>query len=436
MSDAINGFVREINRRYGVIKADDMNKYWEMVREDRKYTATGTLNTTDYSILPGEDDYETDRRAPSDRYMRGTAGTDASTITPKFELDISDWTDRAEAPNHYKRLREFRQRLEKQFAEVPSAQYERTSYGVYIQQTALEIKRASTKEAKLALAMKLIQGSTSAGMDSNKAFMFHETVVVGLNVLSAIQSLLYRFSTRLENLDFERASEEIRASLIAGTAAIIAVDNHDQLAARVGDNYLDTGHTGRRAGVGAYILGDGANVLLRAGADGAMTFDNVATFLREEVNTISGLGGMPAAYQPLTTQGAITAFAAANTIAAMRFESALNLGLRMVFDYNRAMRDLIENIFDLVGNGQGLIGVRFPGTSDLQLQFDFSKLSNFCSTLMSDVRFFMDQLRPFLDATIISRFKNGDNVGSVFWLEKNLMDRFFRGTVFSRPTRS
>ena len=434
VTDALSAFVREINRRYGVIKAEDMKAYWAMVDEDRKFTATGQLNPTNYSILPGEDEFETDRRAPSDRWVRGAPGASiAADLESKYQLDQTDWFDPNAPEDNYKRLFDFRKRLERQFDEIRPDQYGKISYGTLIKQVALEIKRAATKEAKLALAMKLIQGSNVATLDSSKAFMFHETVVVGLNTLSAVQSLLFRFSALLDNLDFETACEEIRTGAIgaladAGGPFGGAAPTRAALAAFVSDEYrdhsADSPHTGHRARVEAYML-DADNVALRAGAAADVTGASVRTFLQAEAADALAPGGLGNA---AAFDAAIRGPAGAAANAAFRYESAINLSLRLLFDYPRAMRDFIENIYDLVGNGQGLVDLRYPGTPELQLQFDFTKLANYCSSMLADVKFFMDQLRPFIDAAIIRRFEDLSNPGSVFWLEKNLMDRYFRGT--------
>jgi hypothetical protein len=437
VTDALNALVREVNRRYGVIKSQDMKDYWKLVEEDRKFTATGPLNPTNYSILPGEDDYETDRRAPSDRWARGVPGTSTrDDFESKYKLDETDWFDPNAPEDNYKRLFDFRKRLEEQFDRVRPDQYGKISYGVMIKQVTLEIKRATSKEAKLALAMKLIQGSNIATLDSSKALMFHETVVVGLNTLSAVQSLLFRFSAMLDNLDFGEACEEIRLNG-AGTAGAIAelangapfggaAPTRAVLAAFVSDQYKDNSadfpHTGRRARVESYML-DADNVALRAGATADVTGTSIRTFLQAEAADARGAGLISvAAYNGILAAGGPAA------APVYRYEAAMGLSLRLLFDYPRAMRDFIENVYNLVGNGQGLIDLRYPGTPDLQLQLDFTKLVNFCSSMMSDVKFFMDQLRPFIDAAIIKRFEDLSNPGSVFWLEKNLMDRYFRGT--------
>ena len=436
VSEALNAFVREINRRYGVIKQDDMTKYWDMVNESRSFTATGSLNPTNYAILPGEDEYETDRRAPSDRYALGAPGAEVK-FKSKYSIDQTDWTDpaaRRDLRGQYNLLRGFRGELENALR-VDPATYGRSSYGFLIRQAALEIKRASTKEAKLAVATKLIQGTSVAALDSNKAFMFHETIVVGLNILSVVQRLLTRFSMFVESIDFERACEEMRNGILANLLAAVpgnAAATRASIIGYIGNNYVD-GSVGRQAAVQAYVLAAATNIMLRGDADDLTTANAFFALLREEINdaNAAGLNAAPA-YEaeliPDNIRAALSPAGRAAATAALRFEAAMNVAFRMIFDYNRAMRDLIENLYDLIGGGNGLIGLRFPGTPTLQLQLDFSKLSDFCMSLMGSVKAFLDQLRPFVSADVIRRFEDRTTPGSVFWLEENLLDRFFRGT--------
>ena len=294
--------------------------------------------------------------------------------------------------------------------------YSQSTFGAFIRQTALEIERASTKEAKLALAIKLVQGVGSAGIDANKALMFHETVTVGLNMLSAIQTLLVNFEHKIEELDLCRLSTEVRYSLLKENVAVTVARVQNSIS----DTYTD-GTIGRRARA-ILNISDG-NLLTRAGAALNATTADVITFLNNERVVLAGAAA-PAADMAAYVAGIPAGGGGHDAI--VRFEAVFAVTSRLIFNYNQVMRDLIENIFALTGGGRGLIDLRFPGTAELQLQFDFSKLASYCESVLAEVKGYIDSARPFLSAAAIERFERMNHRGSSAWLEENLITRFFR----------
>jgi hypothetical protein len=65
--------------------------------------------------------------------------------------------------------------------------------------------------------------------------------------------------------------------------------------------------------------------------------------------------------------------------------------------------------------------------TEARLQLDFSKLRSTCETLLADAKHFLDILRPFMPADVIKRFEDLQSTGSIFWLERRLVDVVFRG---------
>ena len=203
---AIAAFIKEVNRRYGVVKKADYDVYRAAVL--RQYNSQNrTANETNYAILPGEGDMEVSRMAPSDRaYVRDW---DTSVKDP-----FSDRPDIESGSNLATMLKEFRKKIDKKFE---SADY-RESDTDLIRQARAEMERATSATAKLAIAAKLIRGEAVKG-DRIKQMMFHETVVAGLNTLSAVQSMLCAFQERIDHMNPTEIEDRIMDAIYAATTA-------------------------------------------------------------------------------------------------------------------------------------------------------------------------------------------------------------------------
>lgn len=220
--EAILAFVIEINRRYGVVKNTDMKKYWKMVRMSRT-GSTIPLNDTNYEILPGEDNTEFERRAPSDnyavediQYQPGTlkrlnpqTGNPADAFIAVSRRNANLPTDWEATNNSREMLRKFRKMVEKELSSVPRNEFRKVSYSLLIRQAQSEIKSTSSADKKLEVVFKLFKGTSLATTDSFKGYMFHETVVLGLNSLSAVETLLQKFNEKITHMNPQHIENEI-----------------------------------------------------------------------------------------------------------------------------------------------------------------------------------------------------------------------------------
>ncbi len=399
--EALQGLIREINRRYGVVLTSEMKKYSQLVATQRRGAAAfGQYNITNYAILPEEDEPSPHLRAPSDRFMMDVLGA-LPELKGKFEID----TDFG-AGSKLAMLRAFRRKIEEVFNQRESA-FTSTSFAPLIQQAKLEMGRSQTQEAKLAVVYRLIQSTSVVGLDADKALMFHETVVVALNILSAIEILLRNFAATLAGLNLKEAEKVLRTGLLAlatGGAVPAVIDV--------------TAFAGWQVGWTPLVVRPGAPVSFAERAvPFGVTSDDLYTWMRETL-----------AYHQ--------ANAPARAAHAAQLERTIDHFVRYVLDYPRAMREFVENMFALQGATHDLAGVRFimgeEGT-EARLQLDFSKLRSTCETLLADAKHFLDILRPFMPADVVKRFEDLQSIGSIFWLERRLVDVIFRGGDPSDP---
>jgi hypothetical protein len=400
VQDAVLGAVAEINRRYGIVKREDMEKYWEgFVEESRLSSGKDLTRDIDYAILPGENDIDRDRFAPSDRFASGKESERKEfENTSKYSLD----TDFDGPKSKYKLVREFRAKLDKELSLAKPEDYKSVSFSTLFVQAKAELKRAVGLPARFTVAANLIQGNSVVGMDADRAYIFHETVAVGLNVLGGFRALLDSFQKRaamfsgLEGkvrgrLRFKATGAPIAALSKAVLFADDAADKDNNLSAEekeyIADNRKIRGRTGE-------VSLDPARLYTHAQACcGTVNYSLAATTPDQKA----------------------------------KFDKITGPFVRYILDRPKMMKDLLEDLYALVGGSQGLVDLRFPQSSELQLQLDFSKLRSRAEIILVHVKQYFDSMRPHLSDAVITKFEKQNTSGSIFWIEKNLFDRHFRG---------
>lgn len=444
---ALSAFVMEVNRRYGVVKRKDMADYWKMVKltRDGNY---GQLNDTNYAILPGEGEDEVDRRAPSDGYS--VVGTNVAAATNPFGNRTGlSYEGAANVGGAYKELlRNFRGKFDQQFALITNnAEFGKISYSLLIKQAEREIRRAQSQDAKFLVAAKLIQGTNVVGIDVNKTFMFHETVVVGLNLLSSFETMLRTYTANINSMNPKTIEDAIIDSLYANAAAAAAayVAPADVAALR---GIISARQTAAAAGGGAtiydrYLIDAAAvpNYAMRGGIPMTAVPADVYTFLVAESAVFHALG--PAALPNGKRASQVTELdpdsdadvrAHANRGETVRFIRVARLVARLLTNYDLIMRDYIENLFDLMSGAktpdstQSLIEVRMSLSLTSGIQLSFAKFRGLVEGLLADVKYFFELFRPSLPAATVDKFESRNSPGSIFWIEEHLIDKFFRAT--------
>lgn len=442
VQSALNAFVAEINRRYGLIKQQDMKNYWTLVNRSQSMgEGFNTTNNTNYSILPGEDENELDRRAPSDRYVSSDADTTVTGMPRQFDgrtaIDDIRYTNN-------QLLRDFRIKIDKEFSQIPNTEFGTTSYSLLIKMGAEEMGRATSKKAKYDIAVRMIQSSSTVNLDSNKAFMFHETVVVGLNMLGAINTLLDRYEEQINTLNPEIMENAIMDCVAGvgnlahgarGTATpLLAPVTFNSVALIARGDPIDRAKIQPR-----YLIAGDANanisdgLLLRSGSNADIRADNVYTFMaNEDIDADAASAGLlttkPSSFKNDVIPSVIPEILGAlpDNISRLRYLRALRYFSRQVTNCNLMMKDFIEAMFDLSTVSGGLIEVRFPESLTTPITVNFSKLKALAESILVDVKYYIEILRPFIPKNTIKRFEDQDNIGSIFWIEKKLIDKRFR----------
>jgi hypothetical protein len=440
-------FVLEVNRRYGVVKKEENARYWKLVRDERMASLTSPDEAeTDYAILPGEEDLEATRAAPSDRYFAASAAGSGTSAAQSIKLD----------DDHVALIKDFRAKLDTAFSSVGGGTS--ASYGLLVKQAAAEMRRLRTPEERFAVAARLIQSTSIAGVDSTKAMMFHETVMMGLNALSVSQMMLTSLQDRLAGMDPVDVETAIRVAAVthmynaAGASRAFPATSADLQAAAAAipnwGKYARYVHDLEAAPVAG---GPFAEMLAqRSGAPVSdLNYQSLAALVAVAMPANAGGGGPPTvgSYGALAAAGVLGVNPAtladvvkfvskplrdmradyAGNAVALAFGEHLHLAARLLTNYEQIMVDYLEHVFAVLGP---LVEARFSPEGGVRL--NFSKLRGEIEKIMATVRQYYEQFRPYLDAAVVKRFEDSSIPGSLAWVSRTLFDGFLLGDDSTR----
>ena len=200
--NVIHGLVVEVNRRYGFVKREDMDKYYEN-RRKMYNPEDGDINEVDrvdYDILDSKNSWSA-RPAPSDQFVAFRS------FDPKVQ---QVWTKEVKEI-----VESFRTKIMGDFsslesAETPSSTGSSTyapnklkySFDEAIRNTRAAVKGSKSHADKFQTIMRAIQGlSKFGGFRMEHALMFQEMVVFPLTALYSIWRVLSEFNTLVQATD-------------------------------------------------------------------------------------------------------------------------------------------------------------------------------------------------------------------------------------------
>jgi len=341
VNETINELVQEVNRRYGLIKKDSVKKYIENFSERFGYagkTGVEYKDNNDYPILPDENDYDVERPNPSKKYETG-----ALDIIANAKKDLRFQITREHQNLFYK----FRCMLDNLLIGDKQGDVlngsSRNLFKPAIRSAAKKLAITSGDDEKFKVISQLVRGSQLLTQtEAVKYVVFHETVVSGLNTLSAIYTILARFRM-----------------MVVGTDAVSAhsgVSNIDLIKKHFGDNVDVTRITS------SDFWGNAVRVYGGSDAEKLMAI----------FNTVYGVS-----------------------------------------------KDL-----------QGLVDVRL----DDKLYLNWNGLKTVIEDLFTNVKYFIDLLRPQLELTddgklLVDKYLNKDTPGSYYYLQERLVEQLVVGRL-------
>ncbi len=462
--ETIHEFVAEINRRYGVVSQQERDKWEREFGYRYDYSKLSGARTdlprdtyeeppdTDYAILPGETEEEVQRPSAAQKLL-GASFESSAEKKRLFTINKA----------HKDLVYKFRCAIDKYF-EQPDEEF---TFNHAIKSAQLKLKKEQNDESRFRIVAALVRGvDIYTKTDGMKYVLFHETVVSGLNVLSSIHSMLARFKKRAHVIDLMSIEREIwtyLSGIQAGTRDMDGLVAHinryltnDLGLAETGDQelsklvakmlgyhesrYWNGGHT--RAIHGAYSIKGGNGFIPITGADavidlnrlpaaggafgvdanGRISSNHAGNVPRDPANPAIGLVGVLCGF---TAKDLRTAYEASKVPPAGRpAKLAAETFMRFIFGREHVMKELLESLFGLSNDFQGLVDVRIE---DSKLFISFGGLKTLIEDMFQHVHYFLDLLRPHINPKIVDKYTNKFTPGSFYWLQEQLVEKILVG---------
>jgi hypothetical protein len=420
VSSVIKEFISEINRRIGVYEAAEREKYLKEKAERYKDRYTKRDELVDYE-LSTIDEYDTYARpAPSMSYQ--TEGGIAGKFGHKHKLDID---------GHTNLVNELRNTVSRMFEEVESSggvtdlTNLRNNFTMdpMIRSKREELRHAKTDTERYNIVSGAISSLGRFGMTSlEKSYiMFHETVATPLSVLYSLYHGLSSFKSEVDNMYIFIRNMEDHANLskipdlfgadgflhdVTGKYYLFGGADATNIAAR---RCIAAGTQGLEPCQMPIVGALPAGVLAPAGVT------NVAFVTYNMLNAI------------------ITAYEAAGD-----HDLAQQAFLRFVPDRDTMFKLISGCLYNHSDFLSGLIAVRYEVGADksgeacaIAVNIDHSKLRQTISDLLNGVKLAVDKFRGLIPKVVVDRYESYENEGSLFWLEKHLVDELIEGKLYS-----
>ncbi len=435
--ETINEFVAEINRRYGVVSENERNKYEHELEPRYDYAEPNKRGVedryneapeTNFAILPGEDDEEVVRPSAAQRLLGET-----------FETSIEKKRMYTITSQHRDLIYRFRCAMDKYF-ENPDEEH---TFNHAIKATQMKLKREQNDEARFKLVASLVRGiDVNSKIDGMKYVLFHETVVSGLNLLSAMHSQLARFKQRIQVIDLISIEEQIWKYLGDSTKNPKTMDG---LVKHVADHLTDNlglGDNGdiklrnlvrKLFGFGeAQIYNGGhsnsADDYILKGGNGVIITADIPRIIALTVDAagllVNGQGLCAVLNNKNVNKLRDARKAPKETPQNKTDRQAADTFMRFIFGREYVMKELVESLFGFSQDFQGIVDVKLE---DGKINLSYGGLKTMIEDMFQHITYFLDLLRPHVKADVIVKYTNKKNPGSYYWLQEQLMEKIING---------
>jgi hypothetical protein len=431
----ISEVVREINSRFGVVKSEDMKKYYAEIDEYKRSTNAADRSETDYELFANEDE-KAYNKPPSSFYTTGDP-TDRTLI------------DERKIESNYKFIDDFRDEIDKSFKDLKPESLE-LNYDLIIKETVAKMKLSQSADEKLRLAYSLIQNTLSTKISGIKVQLFQETVVIGLESLHNIKLIVDNFVHSVYRLEVvRRMQEEILRSAGADGVARLGADDFEvatnvqimrnagavNLISRIPNEEhknacnqtpkLEPKHLGdtdacNKLYTTHFYCGQGqptraADALIKivAPATSIVTAGAALTIPAAGLNINDGPQNTIADIDQLNKILGEELFNATSDNTKYR---AL---LALATDYDRAMRDLLETTFNFINSSSGLVTLAY--NNDKSITFNYAKLRETINNISVSVKKYIEMFKPYIPSAIMKKYIDISEEYSLYHLEEKLI---------------
>jgi len=436
--ETIYELVAEINRRYGIVTKSDRDNYETEFGFDYSYSSNrldryDTAPEFETAILPGETDDEIVRPSAAERLL----GESFDKLKPtKSMFNITN--------DHKKLVYKFRCAIDKYF-ENPDETF---TFKQSIKAAELKVGRTTSDEERFKIVAALIRGvDVFSRIDNMKYVMFHETVIAGLNVLSGVHSMLARFKLRASLISLETLQNcTLEYFMSPGSKAI------DGLVAHVRDHFVSkakiTHDNAKLKSLLELIFGRYEAFV----ANGGYLANNSSTPREYMLKDIDGMpkdiarsGGavIVGDNKKIAYAGSHGLFTVLDGFTADELKRAykardgspahhaVEVFLRYVFNREHIMKELLELLFGIGHDLQGLVGVKFENG---RIFINYGGLKNSIEALFKSVGEHIELLRPQITTELLDKYTNKLIPGSYYWLQEQLIEKIILGRPANATT--
>lgn len=400
---ACEGLVSEVNTRYSIIKKDKVDQYWDKMRTERftaeDFNPSADEDFVDFDLLDSKNGVK-GKPAPSDRYMDVTmiaAAKSSGWSTETFNLvkQLHSRTFKMFHDGYQQAFGNFNE-IEKDARAPNIFQVMRYSFDGVIRQYKDELKVAGSEDEKYKIACKAIQDvGRMADVNPDKIVMLHEFVIAPLTNLMSTYNLLRNV---IES--FIWMSRECLSSVLTYLHDIRGIDHQT---------------------IGVNVAG--------AALDGGGGVINVANFNRILENSLKFfhpaaaplLQGLMINEEDSDEHGIAAATNVLNVGAAGADTKNPNTSLLL------STKKLFKTHMQLFAALKSSLGDKFTlnFTNKSYPIIDMSPLVSYCEEVLNNVKKALVYLRPSLPVSVLRKYEDSKNVGSIYWLEENMFSNLF-----------
>lgn len=419
----ISAYVNDVNNKYGAIQKK------ESALLEGKYKNKSTTYTSEElkenftDILPGDDVFDSENLfVPTVKYQKYDPDTGLPLSVDGSKYD--PFKDKSATIDQIKgMIVDFREKIQDYFKKVPD-DHDAHSTDLVITKATKELEMKRTKEEKLSVVAKLIKTADTSSADSKKQLMFHETIMLGLNILNIINTLIEDFSSKMKLLSEFRKYVLVTIyglQITGGTLQKFAANTFSPITAAANNDVLKTVDTFYKAlqkvnelktdDGEKYLYGDHQFIGTRQG------FHPVKNNIFIEYGKFYHLfeKGVAAARTPgaPTNKSPISDY----DLADAQFNDAKLLsevGCDLFINYGKMLQDFIEYTYEI----GGIVDIKLD---EKHVDIDFTNLKVMTDTLFADVKRMFSSFRPQMDKKHIGFFEDVSKKGSIQWIEKHLM---------------
>lgn len=356
--------VAEINRRYGVIKRQELLNYYKVMNSTKRNQVSigeSSYTNNDFDIL--NDAIEFEEKAPSDAFLKLKSTLADSTVST--EVKVNKLTD-------YKILKDFRDRInstltveEKKLHTGDDAAQGFLTMVDRIRMLKKAVAAKTSRDEKYDMIIKAIEESEAMNQSSNDIFAcFHEMVIVPMRMTYHLYKSLDQFILAMYSVfsRVSRADNPILQSKVGTGAKTLFDEIKDTAVARELAELSAGGVFNYGQGIAKFVDVAGATRTIQTAAGGNIA-DGTAQILLTDI-----------------------------------------------------MTHFCQNSGDLVKMSISTTG---------RITIDMSAFQTLCEYLISNTKFMIDKFTGLVPTQLIENVTSTGIIGSVFWLENNLINRIF-----------